>query len=159
MSLFRRKSDPLQERARDLTEQINALEAEIRRLHQRIEHNAAPGGAARRGNHFARPAELVLEDVPSPALSPPAQEPARDLRNELGVRRLDLAGGWQRLARYWRGPTTSNPRLVSYLAAGSIQGLRPLRYERRIARNRFIVAFLLLFACLWGLLAIILRQY
>ena len=30
-----------------------------------------------------------------------------------------------------------NPKLINYLAAGSIQGLRPLRYEKRVARNRF----------------------
>ena len=31
-----------------------------------------------------------------------------------------------------------NPKLVNYLAAGSIQGLRPMRYEKRVARNRVL---------------------
>jgi hypothetical protein len=171
MSLFSRKPDPLHERSRELNEQINALEAEIRRLHQAPasptaavhDHTptARPAANTRRSPHFARPAELVLEEVHAPpvaGLNTSTGAP-RELHNELGVRKLDLSGFWGRLVRPFRGPATSNPKLVSYLAAGSIQGLRPLRYEKRIARNRFIVAFILLFACLWGLLAIILRQY
>jgi hypothetical protein len=169
MSLFRRKPDPLHERSRELNEQINALEAEIRRLHQTqaapVTHPAPTAqprpASARTSPHFARPAELVLEEVHAPpvaAMNTSAGAP-HEHRNELGVRKLDLTGFWGRLTRPFRGPATSNPKLVSYLAAGSIQGLRPLRYEKRIARNRFIVAFILLFACLWGLLAIILRQY
>jgi hypothetical protein len=43
---------------------------------------------------------------------------------------------------------------VNYLAAGSIQGLRPLRYEKRVARNRFIVLAVILLLALWGLIAI-----
>ena len=45
-----------------------------------------------------------------------------------------------------RGSPAVNPKLVSYLAAGSIKGLRPLRYEKRIARNRFIFLTVFFFA-------------
>jgi hypothetical protein len=175
MSLFRRKTDPLHERARELNEQINALEAEIRRLHHTPPPTAAPPVPApavvrdhtppprppantRRSPHFAPSAELVLEEVQQSPVATVASAP-REHRNELGVRKLDLTSLFSRVTRQFRGPAASNPKLVSYLAAGSIQGLRPLRYEKRIARNRFIVAAILLFACLWGLLAIILRQY
>jgi hypothetical protein len=41
---------------------------------------------------------------------------------------------------------------VSYLAVGSIKGLRPLRYEKRIARNRFIFLSLFFALILWGLI-------
>jgi hypothetical protein len=159
--LFRRKPDPLHERSRELNEQISALEAEIRRLNQASGKDSPPArtAAARSSPHFARPTDLVLEEVHPPPATGVNPSAHREHHNELGVRKLDLAGFWSRLTRPLRGPATSNPKLVSYLAAGSIQGLRPLRYEKRIARNRFIVAFILLFACLWGLLAIILRQY
>ena len=41
---------------------------------------------------------------------------------------------WERISRNFRKPPVSNnPKLVNFLAAGSIQGLRPLRYERRVA--------------------------
>ena len=43
---------------------------------------------------------------------------------------------------------------MSYLAAGGIQGLRPLRYEKRVARNRFIVFVIILFLALLGTLLV-----
>ena len=77
---------------------------------------------------------------------------------ELGTRKFDWATLWQRLKNNFRGPATSNPKLVSYLAAGSIQGLRPLRYEKRVARNRFILLVAGLALALWGIIWIIARN-
>lgn len=74
--------------------------------------------------------------------------------NELGVRKYDLASAWQRVKNQFRGPVASNPKLVHYLSAGSIQGLRPLRYEKRVARNRFIALACFLVLALWGVLYI-----
>ena len=68
----------------------------------------------------------------------PEIEAAPDRYNDLGVRKYDLMGALRRWQKHLRGNPTANPKLVSYLAAGSIKGLRPLRYEKRIARNRFI---------------------
>lgn len=53
---------------------------------------------------------------------------------------------------YFKDPPPSNEKLVNYLAAGGIQGLRPLRFERRIARNRIIFVCVVLGLLLWGLL-------
>ena len=74
--------------------------------------------------------------------------------NELGVQKYDLPGLISRVRSFFRAPTTSNPKLVSYLAAGGIQGLRPLRYEKRVARNRFIVFVVILFLLLLGMLTV-----
>jgi hypothetical protein len=71
----------------------------------------------------------------------------------LGVRKYDLPALLQRIRKHFRGPATTNPKLVSYLAAGGIQGLRPLRYEKRVARNRFIALVIVLFLVLLGLIA------
>ncbi|HVV71062.1 MAG TPA: hypothetical protein VHI52_06110, partial [Verrucomicrobiae bacterium] len=73
--------------------------------------------------------------------------------NELGVRKYDLPALLRRIRNHFRGPSTTNPKLVSYLAAGGIQGLRPLRYEKRVARNRFIGLVIVLFLILLGLIA------
>ena len=54
-------------------------------------------------------------------------------------------------------PPASNPKLVNYLAAGSIQGLRPLRYEKRVARNCFVFLVVVLLLMLWGILAVVFR--
>ena len=46
---------------------------------------------------------------------------------------------------------SNKKQAIQYLAAGSIQGLRPLRYEKRVARNRFLALLALLILVLWGL--------
>ena len=100
-----------------------------------------------------RPSDPVFEEVsqngtkdsPEPANPAPA--------SDLGVRKYDLPSLWRRWTNQFRGPATSNPKLVNYLAAGSIQGLRPLRYEKRVARNRFILLVVVLILALWGLIA------
>jgi hypothetical protein len=78
--------------------------------------------------------------------------------NELGLRKYDLHAAWSRFKSHFRGPVASNPKLVSYLAAGSIQGLRPLRYEKRVARNRFLVFVAALILALWGLIWILVHR-
>ena len=78
--------------------------------------------------------------------------------NELGVRKCDLPALLARLRSHFRGPSTTNPKLVNYLAAGGIQGLRPLRYEKRVARNRFIVLVIVLFLVLLGLISAFVRH-
>jgi hypothetical protein len=88
----------------------------------------------------------------------PADPLPADQYSEIGVRKYDLASVWRRWTNHFRGPATSNPKLVNYLAAGSIQGLRPLRYERRVARNRFIVLVVVLIAVLWGLIAVLMKR-
>jgi len=102
--------------------------------------------------------ELIFE-APSPfkPVLPLASAPS-ERNGELGVRKYDLATFWKRLKNNFRGPATSNPKLVNYLAAGSIQGLRPLRYEKRVARNRFILFVALLVLALWGVIAMFFRH-
>jgi hypothetical protein len=74
------------------------------------------------------------------------------------MRKYDLVSALRRLQVYFRGTPTHNPKLVSYLAAGSIKGLRPLRYEKRVARNRFIALCVVLVLIAWGIVAVVLRQ-
>ncbi len=139
MGFFSRqpKPDPLSERARTLNDRIAALEAEIRRLSE------APPPAAdttpprqhprRDGPHF--------EPLPASPLDPPAPPKGPVSTAEIGVGRAEPAGWrgwWSRARRHLGGASPSNPQLISYLAAGGIQGLRPLRYERRVARNRLL---------------------
>ncbi|HTD65857.1 MAG TPA: hypothetical protein VK846_04915, partial [Candidatus Limnocylindria bacterium] len=92
-----------------------------------------------------------------PLQSPEGPVP-REHYNELGVRKYDLAATWGRLKNLFKTPPASNPKLVNYLAAGSIQGLRPLRYEKRVARNRFIFLIVVLLLVLWGIIAVIFKR-
>jgi hypothetical protein len=75
------------------------------------------------------------------------------------VRKYDLPALFNRLRRRFSRPVASNPRLVTYLAAGGVRGLRPLRYEKRVARNRFLAFAIILFAVLFGTLVVYLRNH
>jgi hypothetical protein len=76
--------------------------------------------------------------------------------NDLGVRKYDLPEAWRRLLNRFRGQSTRNPKLVTYLATGSIRGLQPLRYEKRIARNNFLLmTFVFLLALSWLILVLV----
>lgn len=105
-----------------------------------------------------RPTPGAYPSSPLPLREPTSSEAPRTVRddhfNAQGVRKFDLAAAWKRLAGWFSSPPPTNPQMIRYLASGSVQGLRPLRYERRVARNRFIGLFLLLFVILWGLLAV-----
>ena len=71
----------------------------------------------------------------------------------------DRAALLRRWRERFRGPSASNPRLVSYLAAGGIQGMRPLRREKRIARNRTIALAVFLLLALLGMFAVFHRGH
>ena len=195
MGLFKKKPDPISERAKLLNNQIAALEAEIKKLADQKETpptapapapvatparspfaTATPPSAPARvqsqsqshprlrstamphGQTIPTPQEPIFEEVGQSRIQS-ASEPSTPAHfNELGVRKYDLAAAWQRLKNHFRGPVASNPKLVHYLSAGSIQGLRPLRYEKRVARNRFIVFAVFLVLALWGLIALILSR-
>ena len=160
MAIFRKKADPLSERARALTTEIAALEAQIKQLDTQLQHSQArprlrstarPHGAAE-PDARAFPREPVFEAVDHDRVKfrEDTDAPSAQI-NELGVRKFNLAGAWRRVTHHLHGPPANNPKLVNYLAAGSIQGLRPMRYEKRVARNRVIGLSLLLFAFLWGI--------
>jgi hypothetical protein len=164
--------DPISERARTLNDQISSLESEIKKLDTQIQRTATPkfrSTAIPHGETVSRkienppPApkpvshEPVFEEV-NPKKFQPEADP-RDRYNELGVRKYDLPALWHRLCNHFRRPTTNNPRLVNYLAAGGVHGLRPMRYEKRVARNRFIALVGLLFLILLGLICVFVRNH
>ena len=165
MGLLKKKPDLISAKARSLEQEIAALEAEIKKLDTQLQRAPSPklrSTATPLGETISRtseksapppskPADPVFEEITTakaPARSLP-EEP--ELFNELGVRKYDLPALVNRLRNHFRGPTTSNPRLVNYLAAGGVQGLRPLRYEKRVARNRFIWLVAIVTAVLFGL--------
>jgi hypothetical protein len=165
MAWFRKKSDPISDRARALNDEIAALEAQIKNLDARLQHQQAQPRLRSTAlpqqstvpNGTTKPTsapEPIFEEVHHGRLKARSDSPSTPEHfNELGVRKYDLPALLQRLRSHFRGPSTTNPKLVSYLAAGGIQGLRPLRYEKRVARNRFIVLVTVLFLILLGLIA------
>src|SRR5437763_1430119 len=174
MAWLRKKADLISDRERVLNEEIAALEAQIKTLDSRLQHQARPRLRSTAFPQSTTPPRLDSESqAPAQALPEPifeeialdrlhnhAEAPATAAHyNELGVRKYDLPALWHRIRNHFRGPATTNPKLVSYLAAGGIQGLRPLRYEKRVARNRFIALVIVLFLTLLGIVAVFLKTH
>lgn len=171
MGSSNKKPDPISDKARALNDEIAALEAEIKKLDSQISRAPSPkfrSTATPHGTtipHTAEKpapppkAEPVFEDIKRGPLTPAGEGETPEVYNELGVRRYDLPGLWNRIRNHFRGPTTSNPRLVSYLAAGGVQGLRPLRYERRVARNRVLLLTVILLVIMLGTLYLFLKEH
>jgi hypothetical protein len=172
MAWLRKKPDPISDRARALNDEIARLDAQIKELgaelqqgqsQPRLRSTALPHGAT---VNRAAPApsappappmaeEPIFEEVGQHLLKARSEAATTpEHYNDLGVRKYDLTALLRRIRDHFRGPSTTNPKLVSYLAAGGIQGLRPLRYEKRVARNRFIVFVIILFLALLGTLLV-----
>jgi hypothetical protein len=169
MGFFKKKADPISDRSKALNAQIASLEAQIKKLdlklqqgapEPRLRSTAMPNGQNGTSRpHAAVSREPVFEPVDHRHLEAHSEhEHTPDHYNDLGVRKYDLAAAWRRWRNHFHTPPASNPKLVTYLAAGSIRGLRPLRYEKRIARNRFIALLLILVCLLWGIIAVFLRS-
>jgi hypothetical protein len=99
----------------------------------------------------------------TPLAAPRVSEELGDPRfNELGMRKFDVLAWWRGLVakvrQHTMGPTSNNPHMIRYLATGSVQGLRPLRYERRVARNRLLALVTTLVVVLYGLAWVFLRN-
>lgn len=159
---LRPRPDPIAQRERDLTRQIQELESRIRKMGnqaaespslEETDEESSPSQPA-----AATPArrDPVFENVSQDRLHALQNRPAHF--NQLGAQKFDLPAAWKRLMDQLNGPTAPNPKLVDLLAAGSLQGMRPLRYERRIARRRFLLFLFGLLLLLWGLFAGLVRN-
>ena len=164
MAFAKKKADPISDRSRALNDQIAALETEIKKLDAQLQRAPAPKF---RSTAIPHGVTVARAHEPAPLPPPPVHEPvfeevkplsdteeisAPDQFNDLGVRKYDLPALFNRIRNHFRRPTTNNPRLVAYLAAGGVHGLRPMRYEKRVARNRFIFFAAALFLLLLSLI-------
>jgi|SRR5580765_3782613 len=171
MAWLKKKSNPLTDRQQALNKQIASLEAEIKRLDAKVHHGQGqprmrstalphsstlqhtPTVTESRTTPPAKASEPIFEDVSQERIHTPTETAnTPELYNELGVRKYDFPALTRRVRSFFNGPSTTNPKLVSYLAAGGIRGLQPLRKEKRIARNRFLLFTAILFSVLLGTL-------
>lgn len=163
-----RKPDPVGERGKQLSAEIKQLESQIAALQNRmqgaterpVETGPTPPSPGKPTNPFrptAQPTrpdpqrELVLEPVdlkPLQAVDQPSRPPFRPGKQIHAEGRVSFL---RKVARFFRGPTSDNPKLIRYMAAGNIHGLKPLRYERRVQRNRLVLWVVILAVILIGL--------
>ena len=149
MSWFRRFDRPVNRRLREVKKELRDLESEMRRLqtspppeisdskrgleiHNPQSKTLLPTGnlptrsLSSREMDFFAPTEKEFirvqpETPPSESnVPPPAPTPASRITARIA-------------------PNQTKARLAFYLRTGTVQTLKPLRYERRVARNRTIV--------------------
>ena len=168
MGYFKKKTDPVSDRTKSLNAEFAVLEAQIKKLttdldqtepQPRLRSTALPQAQPPANSPFSTKHDPIFEKVDQRRLRM-ENEPkgSRESHRDLGVRKFDPAGVWRRFLDCFRGPPPNNPKLLNYLAAGSIQGLRPLRYEKRIARYRLLLLSLILFCALWIIFEVIRRH-
>jgi hypothetical protein len=167
MGWLRKKPDPIGERERKLDARIAELEGRIQQLNQRIAEDQAQPKLRSTALPHAQPVPPAGQASGEPAFEElthlrvghaETQESTAAHYNDLGVRKYDPLATLRRWWRQLRGAPAPNPKLVSYLAAGSIHGLRPLRYEKRVARNRFLALCAFFVLVLWGLIYLYFRH-
>lgn len=166
MGLFSRKKDPIKVREKVLATEIEQLEDQIRALQgvlkeakdgPHLRQAVYPGGReAPKSAPAAAPAasenEPVFEPVDQQRLQDATPNPFKDKHDPAALQREGSPSFFERFMRFFRGPKSSNPKLISYLAAGNIHGLQPLRYERRVARNRLLLWIAIIIVVIFGLL-------
>lgn len=173
MAFFRRRKDPLEARAQELAGKIKRLERELREAGRPAiaASTPRPAGAASRSGLAGSPVSPAENGPPSRTRAPgeplpripgpatprsgagrAAGEAAPDpLLSPVGARKFDLPAAWRRWIGRFTSHSMETASAARYRTSNSIHGLRPLRYEKRVARNRFIGLFVLLVLVLTGL--------
>jgi len=169
--MFKKKPDPISDHARDLNDKIAALEAQIQQLDTRMKENPPPRLRPAAHPHGAAPShppeptapathDPVFVEVDHQRLDPKPETTTTPAHyNELGMRKYDLPALLRRLKNHFSGPSASNPKLINYLAAGGISGLPPMRYEKRVARRRFLFLAGLILVILFGSIFVLLKHH
>ena len=174
MGWLKKKPDPITARELELEKklallrsQIKQLDAEARgatrpRLRSTIRPNSPPyqpPGPAAEPAHPPHATEPVFERVELDRGKREEPVVTRAHFNEQGLRKYDLLAAWHRVAGFFRKTETpsSNPKLIKFLAAGRVDGLKTLRVEKRVARRRFIAFFIILLLLLLGIFSAFMR--
>lgn len=150
MGWFTKRADPLEKRARE-------IERELARLESEMEDNppvVLPEDESQTSSNSQDP-------LPLASRRPPRKGSVRlqESIDALGSKPSGWRERWERFKLHFGATPATNPKLVKYLSAGNLQGLQPLRYEKRIARNRFFFMFFLLLLVLFGLFTVATRNY
>lgn len=166
--LLQARKDPISARARNLNVRARELKAEIRRLKKQSslepKFQRTTSVLSARSDDSSEPSSMgaLYETVEHDDLR--VVEQIRDPEahyNALGVRKLDPMSWVRRRTGKKPEPKTKtileeteHQKLVQYMAVGSVQGIEPLRREKRIARNRFLMMFLVFLLVLCGVFAV-----
>ncbi len=147
MAWFIKAKDPMSVRQAELDREIEVIQRRISDL------SARPLPPARALPPRPREATQPFGSVPPRAVPAPTPTSVVGSRSGASVPtdRFNLVEAWQRWVQRFGGQPRRPSGLVHLMAAGSVHGLRPLRYERKIARRRFLLSLSLLLLLLYGI--------
>jgi hypothetical protein len=159
MGWFTKPKDPMSARQAELDREIQAIQRRISDLSARPLPEARPKPptpASVRSAPSLPPAPASWQNFESSSARPtPAPAPVSVSGPRTGptvpADRFNLVEVWQRWMQRLGGHPRRPSGLVHLMAAGSVHGLRPLRYERKIARRRFLLSLGLLLLLLYGI--------
>lgn len=166
MGWFQKKSDPIEARVQELERELEALRGEIDQ--QSSAPTTAEEAPAFRSSYYpgqeqSKPRdpaeELILEADGQATL----RQPVKYLQEKLDGLSAKPTGLRAKLKELKENVGASpaagaNPKLLKYLSTGNLEGLEPLRREKRIARNRVLFLTLLLALVLLGLAAVVMEN-
>ena len=169
MGWFKKKTDPIEQRVRDLERELSELTREINRCE---DTPPVPGESPRsesqptfRSSFYPGQTKPTADDVDQLLLNPADQsvlrEPIRYLQEKLdglSAKPTGLRAKLKELKENVGASPTANPKLLKYLSTGNLEGLQPLRREKRIARNRVIFLTALLALVLLGLASVLMEN-
>lgn len=121
MPRHRHRRDPFSKKTRDLDRKLRTVKAQIEQLSLEVDDEPAE-----------KPKGTPAPDDPFTKAGPASNGEFR-FPFESTLRPL-----FNRAASLIKRPSPESERLVNYLAAGSFEGMRPLRFEKRVRRNRII---------------------
>jgi len=148
MGWFTKAKDPMSARQAELDREIEAIQRRISDLSARPLPQARVQAPQPRE---PRPAFEAAPERPMPAPTPISVSGSRSGPRLPPAARFNLVEAWQRWTQRLGGQPRRPSGLVHLMAAGSVHGLRPLRYERKIARRRFLLSLGLLLLLLYGI--------
>jgi hypothetical protein len=165
--LLQAGKDPISSRAKSLSSRARELKAEIRKLEKqsikepKFQRTTSSKGRNRVEGLEDSSLQSMFETIEHKTLG--LKNHSRDPQahyNSQGVKKLDPMGWIKRQSE--RNPASdkadieqaSTTKWVQYMATGGVQGIEPLRREKRIARNRFLLMFALFLVILCGIFAV-----
>jgi hypothetical protein len=160
MGLFS-KTDPIEDQSREIRREIEQLRAEIRKAEAdtaestpRFRSTVNPRDTKSAGVNT----DLIFEEFrPSGHRNP--DSPLSEDGEAVSSRDRGIRAWFRRWKKDVGAAPVNNPKLIKLMSVGNIHGLRPLRAEKRQARNRFLFLFAVLLVVLYGLFSVITHNY
>jgi cell division protein FtsB len=163
MGWFRKKSDPIESRVKQLERELEELRGQIDRhtpeeppakAHSHFRSSYYPGGTS---DPSSPQDPLIFEADDQDTLRQPVKY-LQERLDGLSSKSTGLKAKLKELKENVGASPAANPKLLKYLSTGNLEGLQPLRREKRIARNRVLFLTVLLALVLLGLASVVMEN-